>query len=124
MIVGIGSDIIKIERVRRIFDKEGDPFIKKTYTEQEREEAMRRNDPAVYYASRFAGKEAVFKSLGIDGASARLNEIEILHCETGQPVVTLKIFLNEFAEKKGIRNIMVTLSYEDDYAIAFAVAEG
>lgn len=123
MILGTGVDILDIERIRNVHQDGTDSFFKATYTEAEREHALIRPDPALYFATRFAGKEAVFKCLGIMPDGIRLNEIEILEAETGQPRVTLSGNLKQIAENKGIRDIQVSLSYETDFAIAFAVAQ-
>jgi phosphopantetheine--protein transferase-like protein len=121
--LGVGTDILNIQRIRNIFSDVSDPFFKATYTDAERDQALIRPDPVLYFATRFAGKEAVFKCLGIMPAGIRLNEIEILEAETGQPRVTLFGNLKQIAENKGIRDIQVSLSYETDFAIAFAVAQ-
>ena len=62
MVVGIGTDILKIQRIRDGLVG-GESFLKKSFTEQERAQARTRSDPALFYATRFAGKEAVFNSL-------------------------------------------------------------
>ncbi len=124
MIIGLGTDIIKIDRIRNMYKDVNDPFIIKTYTENERREALKTNNPSVYFASRFAAKEAVFKSLGASGNTISLNEIEILNQDTGQPVVSLYSKFKESAQKKSIKEILISLSYETDYAIAFAIAQG
>ena len=54
----------------------------------------------------------------------RLDEIEILAADTGQPRVTLSGKILDLAAQKGIRSIQVSLSYETEYAVAFALAEG
>ncbi len=123
MIVGVGTDILKIQRIRDIYDDGSDPFFEKTYTEKEREQASVRPDPVLYFATRFAGKEAVFKTFGLHGHDIRLNEIEILGQETEQPKVFLSGRLGEIAEEKGVRNIQISLTYETEYAVAFAVAQ-
>ena len=123
MIIGIGTDILKIQRIRDIQAGSNDPFFKKIFSEKEKEQASLRPDPILYYATRFAGKEAVFKSIGIDANDVRLNEIEILGMETGQPQVTLYGNLKEIAAKKGITNFLISLSYENDYSVAFVIAQ-
>jgi phosphopantetheine--protein transferase-like protein len=124
MVIGIGTDILSVQRIRNGLGSGGGAFVRKSFTEKEREEALTRADPALFFATRFAGKEAVFKCLGVDGAGIHLNEIEILGADTGQPLVTLAGNVLDIASKKGIREIRVSLSYENEYAVAFALAEG
>ena len=64
MILGIGSDLIDIERVRQTIERFGDRFIKRIYTPVEIARAERRADRIATYAKRFAAKEACAKALG------------------------------------------------------------
>lgn len=124
MIIGIGTDLLKVAEIYPSFTDESDAFMWKTYTQAEMLQAKQRGEAAYfYYATRFAGKEAVFKTLNLNGNGVLLNEIEILDEENGKPSVTLKGVLLEYATKVGIKNIQLSLSYDSDYAIAFAMAE-
>ena len=121
MIHGIGTDILAVARMGDAASDE--VFVRKTFTEAERAEAAGRDNPNMYYCTRFSGKEAVFKALGMDPNRARLNEIEILADEFGAPHVTLHGRMADFAAGAGISCVHVSLSWETDYAVAFAVAE-
>lgn len=123
MVLGIGTDILQIQRIRDILEGDSDSFVNKGFTIKEREQASDRPDPVSYFAMRFAGKEAVFKCFGIDGSGIRLHEIEILGAEMGQPQVTLFGKFSEIAAKKGVKNILISLSHDTDYAVAFAIAQ-
>lgn len=126
MIKGIGTDILSIQKLKPIFDKEDylqDSFVRKTYTEKEIALAESRPLPIYCYATRFAGKEAVFKALTVTGEDLRLNEIEILSDEIGKPYIVLHKNAALLAEKKEISHILISLSFEDDTAIAYAIAE-
>ncbi len=123
MIAGIGTDILNMKDLSSEYLKDGDPFLRKTYSEKEIRAAGKREIPFYYYATRFAGKEAVFKSLGISSEHIRMSEIEILNDENGVPHVTLYGALKEKASEKGITGIHISLSYEKEYATAMAIAE-
>lgn len=126
MIKGIGTDLLKINRLSPILEQEnyiGDSFIRRTYTPAEIALAESRPVPLYCYATRFAGKEAVFKALNETGDDCRLNEIEILSEENGKPYVVLHGLAKALAEKKEISRILISLSYEDDFALAYALAE-
>jgi holo-[acyl-carrier protein] synthase len=123
MIVGVGTDILNMQRIRGVIHDTDDSFVRKTFTMKEREQAAEHPDPVSYFAGRFAGKEAVFKCFGIDGGDIRLDEIEILGAETGKPMVFLSGKVQEIADSMGIRNIQVSLSNDTDYAVAFALAQ-
>jgi holo-[acyl-carrier protein] synthase len=122
MIYGIGTDILNIQTIRNAVSDPLDPFVQKTYTPKELELIKSRPLPLYSFATRFSGKEAVFKSLSLDGNSVRLNEIEILENEVGQPTVTLSGNTKRLAEEKGISQVLISLSYDTDYAVAFATA--
>ena len=122
MIVGVGTDILSMERFHGVQGADGDVFLEKLFTPDERRQAYESPDPTSYFATRFAGKEAVFKCFGIHG-NVRLSEIEILDGETGQPTVALLGQFAKIAREKGVTTVHISLSYENDYAIAFAVAE-
>lgn len=125
MVIGVGSDILRLDRVEQDASQlpDGSPFLRNTYTVAERAAAAARAKPSLYLATRFAGKEAVFKAFGIDSDYVKLNEIEILNDQTGQPQVTLYGHLKQLAAEKGVTDIKLSLSYDTDYAIAFAVMQ-
>lgn len=122
MIYGIGTDILKISSIASSTADLNDPFVRKTYTPKEIALITSRPIPQNSFATRFSGKEAVFKALNIYGNDIRLNEIEILENENGQPTVTLHGNALRLAEQKGISRILISLSYDTDYAVAYATA--
>lgn len=123
MVVGIGTDLLKIKDLHVEYLNHADPFMKKTFTENELKEAGLRAEPKYYYAARFAGKEAVFKSLNREADGVYLNEIEILNKKSGQPYVVLHGDVKRCAEQAGIRTVLISLSYEKEYTIAYAIAD-
>ncbi|MBO5656792.1 MAG: holo-ACP synthase [Agathobacter sp.] len=126
MIKGIGVDILSIQKLVPILEKENyveDSFIRKTYTPREISLAEARPNPIYTYATRFAGKEAVFKALNVTGEDLHLNEIEILSTDTGKPYIVLHGKAKDLAESAEISHVLISLSYEDDTAIAYALAE-
>lgn len=122
MVLGVGTDILLIERLRRASYDKTDAFMRATYSKREKEQALERDDPTLYFSTRFAGKEAVFKSLGLDGNQGRFCEIEILNNDIGTPRVRLYGVIKNLAKQKGIGEILLSLSYDTEYATAFAVA--
>lgn len=124
MIIGIGTDIISIARMKNILnDTVALPaFLSKAYTKRELSLIESQDIPLYRYATHFAGKEAAIKSMGIDGNHIILNEIEIFYEPNGQPRIMLYGNLSNIAKNKGICQILISLSYEDEYAIAYATA--
>lgn len=127
MIIGIGTDLLQVARIREMYENTSgqfEAFFRRSFTLGEQAEAAQRPDPVRYYAGRFAGKEAVVKCLELDGSDFRLEEIEILTRESGKPTVTLSGKTQEKARNLGVSAIQLSLSHETDYTVAFAVAEG
>lgn len=121
MIHGIGTDILKLERFGT--PDADDVFVRKCFTEKERAQVFAQEKPHCRLAARFAGKEAVFKALRMDPDRARLDEIEILSNEFGAPCVTLHGRMADYAASVHVRRVHLSLSWEADCAVAFAVAE-
>jgi phosphopantetheine--protein transferase-like protein len=122
-VVGVGIDIMHRGSIHPPFLRDGDPFLRATYSERERASAAQRRDPHAFFETRFCCKEAVFKTLGISGERVRYNEIEILNDENGRPTVTLTGVLGKLAAEKGITEILISLSYDKDIAEAVAIAQ-
>lgn len=124
MIHGTGTDILHIDRIRSLYlSNPEDVFFTSVFTEKERKLIQAKQVPLYSYATRFAGKEAVFKALRIHSDDIRLNEIEILENEKGAPTVTLYGNALNLAHQAEITRIHISLSYDTDYAIAFATCE-
>ena len=125
MILGIGVDLLDRTRLCSSFLQPGDPFYEASYAPAEQAEAARREDRLGYLAGRFAGKEAVCKCLGLGQAQKRvlLREICIRSDENGAPVVSLTGEMQAAAEKKHIGSILLSLSYDGNMVMAFAVAQ-
>lgn len=123
MIVGVGCDILLLSSIKEESLKPGASFLKKVFTKQEIAEGMKRNDSELYFGIRFCGKEAVFKTLHMDGNKGRLNEIEILCDDIGQPQVKLHGTVLQHAKGRCIAEILISLSYDGEYAVAYAIAQ-
>jgi len=125
LLIGIGTDIFRIARIAPQSVAEGDPFVMRAYTEAERAEARSRELPTFHYAACFAGKEAVYKAISGSGMEFRPGEIEITENPEGRPQVKLLGKTKEIFETKngGKYALSVSLSYETEYAVAFAAAE-
>ncbi|KEP51168.1 fatty acid synthase alpha subunit [Rhizoctonia solani 123E] len=99
-------------------------FVKRNFTDSEADYCRSQPHPEASFAARWAGKEAVFKALGVKskGAGAAMSDIEILPDENGVPVVNLLGEAKKAADDKGISKVLVSLSHSENVAIAFAQA--
>lgn len=120
MIIGIGTDIIEIDRVEMAI-KNNKNFIKKVFTEKEIEMFNKRNMRSEVIAGNFAAKEAISKALGTGIRGFSLTDMEILRDDFGKPVAYLNKVMENIINRKYKLNI--SISHNKTYAIAFAILE-
>ncbi len=120
MIVGIGTDIIEIDRIKKVVET-NKSFVHKIFTEYERDYFQERNAQSI--AGVFAAKEAVSKALGTGFRGIRMNEIEVRHTTQGKPIIHLYGSAKELASLQCINNIQLSISHCKLYAVAYAMAE-
>ena len=119
MIIGIGTDIIEIDRIRRAVER--NHFRNRVFTSIEQNYCESRNiNKAASYAARFAGKEAFFKALGT-GIVTDLTDIEIVNDSRGQPHVVLHDQAARLVESDA--KIHLSLSHSKNYATAVCMIE-
>ena len=120
MIVGIGNDIIEIERIEKAISKEG--FKNKIYTQRELENIKKRGNRAETYAGVFSAKEAISKAIGIGVREFSLTDLEILNDDLGKPYVVVSEKLDKIIKsKKEDYQIEISISHSKKYAIAIAM---
>ena len=120
--VGLGVDIVEIERMRRILARTPS-FARKVFSEAERAYCDAKANPEVHYATRFAAKEAVVKALGTgfsEGIGVR--DIEVRRTTKGRPYVVLTGRAREVARDQGVREMPLSLSFTHTEAVACAMA--
>jgi phosphopantetheine--protein transferase-like protein len=123
--LGVGVDIIAISRMKGVLDTSDRPFTKKVYTLWERQRAETHPDRTAYLAVTFAAKEAIFKTFGIDwDAGVKFSEIEIQDGAHGEPVPVLSGRFADLAAERGVSRVLLSLSWDGDYAIAVAALSG
>lgn len=125
-VLGIGVDLIETVRMQESVEKWGDRFISKIFSDRERAYCDMKPEPWRHYAGRFAVKEAVSKAFGTGiGEHIGWLDIEVLREETsGPPWVQLSERAQPWAESRGVRKIMVSLSHTRHYAVAQAMLLG
>lgn len=121
-IIGLGVDLAEVSRVRRLLDKYGERFLERCFTDHEQRYASRFPDPSARLAARFAGKEAVMKSLSTGWRRLRWTDIEI--SGGGPPRVRLNGLAARRAEMLGVTDVLVTITHTDENALVLAVAVG
>ena len=122
MIIGIGTDIVEIERIRKMIERHGDHFLNRCFTPKEIEYANRHRDSSVRFAGRWAAKEAVVKALGtgfVQGIT--FHDIEVISLHTGQPTVQLSGKALQISQQLKIVEVKLTISHAREYATATAI---
>ncbi len=105
-ILGLGNDIVEIERVRKSYDHHGLRFLSRLFSTKEQDYCLKFNDPVPHFAARFSAKESIVKALGTGfGEHAEWLDMEILNDPFGKPHVTFSDNL-----KKRFNNPLVLIS--------------
>ena len=122
MILGIGIDIVEISRIERILNEYGEIFTHRIFTAGEIAYCERKKCPAIYYAARFAAKEAFLKALGTGlSGGIRWRDIEIVNNTNGKPAIVCHGIASECAKKMGAEKIDISISHSREYAVATAI---
>ncbi len=128
--IKIGSDICSVVRIKRAYEKYGSRFIDKVLTENEKNYVLGKSNLkspraahklAEALAARFAAKEAVVKALGTGWRGIHWREIEVINAESGAPQVILHGRAKDLLLKLTLSQIEISLSHEQEFAIAFAL---
>jgi holo-[acyl-carrier protein] synthase len=124
MIVGIGVDIVEVERMRRAVERYGGRFVGKVFTAAEAAYCRRASHPEQRFATRFAAKEAALKALGTGWTQGvQFLDVEVCNNEFGAPSVKLTGKALEVSRKIGVERVHVSLTHHRDFAIAQVVFE-
>lgn len=116
MIIGVGTDIVRIDRIECLLLKFGDKFISRILAPSEIIKFESANSGAHFLAKRFAAKEAIAKALGTGiGSHIAFKDIIISNDFLGAPIVSVD---KDIIQGK---NILLSIADEKDVAIAFAV---
>lgn len=122
MVIGVGCDIIEIERISRAIGRAA--FVRRVYTAEEIAYCQGRGQQAdASFAARFAAKEAVLKALGTGLRGGSLQEIAVTNNALGKPEVHLSGYFASLAEQLNVKNIKISLSHSKEMAMAYVVME-
>ncbi len=125
MIIGIGIDLVELERFGKALEKGGERFKRRVFTERELGMVPPGKRETEFLAARFAGKEAVLKSLGTGWAKGiRLRDVEILRDGNKAPVLLLHGKALEKAKVLGASRWHISLTHSENSAAAVAILEG
>jgi holo-[acyl-carrier protein] synthase len=125
MILGIGTDIIEVARIRASYERFQERFLSRILLPAETEYCLSHKDPAPFLAARFAAKEAISKAFGTGiGASLGWLDMEVRRKASGEPYVHLHGKGAALFEERKARALWLTLSHTTQHATATAALEG
>ncbi len=119
-VVGIGVDLVDVERVVRILSRRT-TFVQRVFTPKEIEYCERQANPAESYAARWAAREACRKALG-GIRNMRWKDVRVDRASTGAPSLVLEGTSKARADALGVSEVMLALTHERRMAAAFCLA--
>ena len=119
-VVGIGVDLVDVERVRRLLTRRS-TFAERVFTPDEIAYCSRQASPAECYAARWAAREACRKALG-GVREMRWHDVKVERAPTGAPSLALSGSSLARARALGVSDVMVALTHERTMAAAFCLA--
>lgn len=123
MILGIGCDIVSIERIQRVLDRFGSHFAAKILSEDENKEIH--GPLPIFLAGRFAAKEACAKAFGTGFRNGlAFPHIEVKNNALGRPILVFREKAHSLAQELGVHKAFLSISHEQSHAVAFVILEG
>ena len=123
MILGLGTDLVAVPRLEALLSRHRERFLGWVFTPAEQADCLSRAQPARHLAARLAAKEAAMKALGTGwGLGIRWQDVEVQSGGAVPPALRLSGAARDRADARGIRQALVSLSHDGDYAIAVVVA--
>lgn len=120
-LVGLGCDVIETGRIGGVLQRQGERFLARVFTDEERAYCLAMRDPHKHLAARFAAKEAVSKAFttGI-GAELGWKSISVFHGSRHEPRVRLDAQGEALLARAGATGILLSLSHTETVAMAVA----
>ena len=115
--ISIGTDIVKVSRISKIIDDKGDKFLNKIFTVEEISYCNSNSNPEIHFSGKYAAKEAIKKALLSNDIIEHicLKDIKVLNRNNKAPYIEIDNLIN--------LNYNVSISHEEEYAIAFALIQ-
>jgi holo-[acyl-carrier protein] synthase len=122
VIIGVGVDLVSIERIGRVYKKYPERFLMRIFTDRELASFKEHGSSLASLAARFAAKEAVLKAIGCGIGPAALNDVEIITSPGKQPQVKLLAEALNLADERGINAFSLSMTHEPPFACAIVAA--
>lgn len=124
MIIGIGIDIVEVERIKKIIHKYDTLFMNRIYTPFEIDLSKKYKDNTIFFAGRWATKEAFSKAIktGI-GNYCKWNEINVLKDKYHRPIITITGDTKNYVDQLKIKNIHISITHNRIYVYSNVILE-
>jgi holo-[acyl-carrier protein] synthase len=124
MILGIGTDLAEVARIRKSIAQFGDRFLNRVYTAGERTYAASKANSPERFAARFAAKEAGMKAIGTGWSrGVRWHDFEVVNERSGRPILRLSGVALTVANAMGVKRVSVSLTHTSEIALAVVILE-
>jgi holo-[acyl-carrier protein] synthase len=124
VILGIGIDIIEVDRIKSSYERFGERFVNRILLPGEIEYCLSHKSPAPFLAARFAAKEAISKAFGTGiGAQLGWQDMEVKRKESGEPYLVLHGGGVELLKSRGGKHVLISISHTQAHATAVAILE-
>ncbi len=125
-ILGVGLDLVAIERVKRLLTSNGDRLLRRLLTDSERSYCETQSMPARHVAARIAAKEAAYKAFQVAEGARGIGwrEMEVIRDAEGRPALRFHGRALEAAERLKVKSAHVSISHTDENAAAVVVLSG
>ncbi|MDO8665560.1 MAG: holo-ACP synthase [Gemmatimonadales bacterium] len=124
-VIGLGIDVVPVERVRKMIERHGDRILQRIFTPQERELAKDLAHQALHLAGRIAAKEATYKALSTGGADLGIGwlHLEVEKLPDGRPQMILHGPALDRFNALGANHCYISLSHDGGIAAAVVILE-
>ena len=124
MILGVGTDLAEVARIRQSIDRFGERFLGRIYTDNERIYAGIKSNAAERFAARFAVKEAGMKAIGTGwNFGVTWKDFEVVNERSGRPTLRLSGVAGDVALRLGVKRTSITLTHTRELAFAVVILE-
>jgi holo-[acyl-carrier protein] synthase len=124
MILGVGTDLAEVPRIRRSIERYGERFVKRIYTETEAAYASSKANADQRFAARFAAKEAGMKAIGTGlRHGVTWKDFEVANEPSGRPTLRLTGVARQIADRLGVARVSVSLTHTAEMAFAVVILE-
>lgn len=124
MILGVGTDLAEVARIRQSIERFGERFLSRIYTDNERSYAASKANAAERFAARFAVKEAGMKAIGTGwNFGVTWKDFEVVNERSGRPTLRLSGIARDVAMRLGVKRTSITLTHTRELAFAVVILE-